>query len=180
MSFPKSPSKPVSGKLKLVIKNPTEVIVDASPTVSDGPDDGELKFKLPAGFGLDMDLGAVLERQLTTAHKSITEIEKRYLACSNCRRKDYNPEGIAAIRLCIDLIGNTVKDKISVTPKILLAHEKNGNISLEATVGDRSVIAVSTPTGILLGTYNRYVIHEEAPMSRETYEKMLLWTVGYE
>ncbi len=159
-----------------MIRPPGQTVqVDATPTP--GTDDGEISFKLPPGYGLDTDLDDVLIRQLISAHKAVDEIEKRYKECSSCRRKDYNPEGMRVLRSAIDLVGTILTGKLSTSTRIILGHEKTGDISLEVGCLDRTVILMIRKAGNLLGKYERHVIVDEGAYSPSLWEAMLLWTV---
>ena len=179
MTFPKSPAKSVSGRLRLMIRPAgASVEVETTPELPPGSDDGDIKFKLPPGFGLDTDLDDVLARQLVAAIKGVKEIEARYQKCSNCRKKDYNPEGLVVLLDAITTAGIHLKGKLPATSRIILGHEKTGDISLEVGIQDRSVILMVRKSGNILGKYERHIIQGEAPFSDEEWQSMLLWTIG--
>ncbi len=186
MSFPKLPSKSISGKLKLVIKAPTSVEVEAerepAMMVPPGSDDKEIKFKLPLGFGMDSMIEDQVKRQMISVHKALDEIEKRYSKCVPCRKKGYWDGATVSIRKCIDLVGPSFAGKITTAPSLIISHEKNGDISFEVRYQTRTLFIISRAASkdSIIGLFERSVEVSNGPFEIEDYSKKLLWVIGYE
>ncbi len=181
MAFPRSPSKAVSGKLKISVRPPTSVQIETQPAtmIPPGTDDNVIRFTLPAGFGMDVDLDLLVERQVVASHKSLSEIEKRYAKCAPCRSKGYKPEMSAFIRQRVDEVGPAFKGKLSFTPNLTIGHEKNGDISFEIRYQDRTLLVISRSLHEpLIGKFERHKEVGSGPFVPEDFEKALAWVIG--
>ncbi len=184
MTFPRSPSKPVSGKLKLSIKAPTSVEVTTDPGVSvpPGSNDSDIKFTLPPGFGIDSNLDMVVARQQAAARKSVEEIEKRYGKCAPCRSKGFWQGMTLSIRQAIDQVDSAFKGKLTVAPSLVISHEKNGDITFEVRHLQRALLVISRTAqkDAIMGTFEKSSPVDDQAFDLDTYNKKLLWVIGHE
>ena len=188
MPFPKSPSKPAFGKLKLVIKPPgVTVEAEASPEIPLGPQDSIIRFKPPAGFSVDESLCDLITRQESAAFKALDEIERRYLKCAPCRKRGYNAVSLEQARRAVVRAAVFLRGQISQPMKLLISHDKSGDVYLELSYSG-GVARPKTVFMLFVGSESdkpsRIAHHqhymslqdmEEIPYSQEQLDKSLVW-----
>lgn len=87
MSFPKSPTKKVAGKLSLTVRPAKqEFIIEADNGLGTdgGTDDDVLEFKGPRGYKVFSSFEEVLDKQFSNANTRIEEMLTRAENCGSC------------------------------------------------------------------------------------------------
>ncbi len=148
--FPKPPSRPASGKLKLIIKpSHKEIEAEVSPAIPAGTSDSLISFKVPAGFSIATNTESLLAAQISGSLSSLDIIEARYLKCKTCRNTGYSSQNIETAKRVLKEINNLT---ISFAPHIFISHDKSGDIYLNLEVDKKLLyIRFCSPTSIKEG-----------------------------
>lgn len=179
MTFPRSPSKPITGGVKLVIKSPEVAVnLDSEPDVPAGSADGVLDFKLPSGFVMDNGLNSLLDRQIDNALRSLDEIESRYLKCGSCRRKDVDFEALLIARYVLNTVRNLCSSALIKPLTITVAHHESGEIKVEVFYLSKVLMFFFAHRALksnLIGFYENNVFIDSRNFSEESCNDLLIW-----
>ena len=165
MAFPRVPKKSVSGKLKLVVREPsTEIeVTDESPSGQAlGVEDlaGELQINLPKGFSMERDSSVVVAEQKKLAIKSLSNIRDKLKSCSSCRNKIKTTQVDLSEDLIADICKQANERKLVVT--LSVGQLPNGVISVKASNGLEQLHFLVNTAFVEVGAYGANTLQEEA------------------
>lgn len=181
MAFPRAPKKPVTGKLKLMIK-PKETVVeitDKEPEASSPDYSEQLDFKVPRGFSLEMDVSALISKQQKHAAKALRQIRDKLQACGNCRRKVTTAQIDLAERFLNDACGVFVREA-SEGVSIVTSQLPNGVITFKFSLGERSLHVLVNTSFVEVGVYDHNSLQSELTSAypADSITNMISWLVS--
>jgi len=162
MPFPRAPKRPVTGKLRLVVK-PNETAVEVGREEETEPQadySDRLTFKVPRGFTLEMDANALTSKQQAHAAKALRRIRDKLQACGSCRRKVTAVQVDLAERLLNDACGvfaGNATNAVTITTGQL----PNGAITFRFSLGTRALHVLVNTSFVEVGSYENDSLKSE-------------------
>lgn len=150
MSFPKSPTKKVTGKLSLTVRPAKQEFIIESGSgldTGEGTDDDALKFKGPRGYKVFSSLEEVLDKQFSVANDRLEEMLVKAGNCGSCDKElvklaaENSQALFGRLRAALDSASLGQVSRISV----VVGQETNSCVTASITLNNKEVSFIIEP-----------------------------------
>jgi len=152
MAFPRAPKKPVTGRLRLVVKSPTSVTVGEEPTEEFVDLSDQLTFKVPRGFQIETDPGALIDKQLKVALVHLDRIKEKREACRNCENL-VEVEALGTAYKLVSYAATYFSTNSDTSVSFSVSQKTTGQIVVQYKTGSKLLVALPLTASISIGSY---------------------------